>query len=103
MFSRKRERMNDQSKADSYDRANLESARLILANPEPWGGLDSGPAIWARLVLERLSAGGDARAEVHARKITRDLPHLRRTESEGRAVLLPGLQTTGEGPHLEVR
>ena len=86
-----------------YDRANLESARVILLNPGPWGGPDSGPAIWARLVVERLSAGGDARAEVHASKIKRDMPHLRRAESKGRALLLPGLSATGEGPCLEVR
>ena len=35
----------------SYVAGNLESARIIMANPEPWGGPDSGPAKWGAAIL----------------------------------------------------
>jgi hypothetical protein len=38
---------------ETYDAQNLEAARLILENPDRYGGEDSGTVIWARLILER--------------------------------------------------
>ncbi len=42
------------AQACDYDRRNLESARLILADPDCRGGRESFAVIWARSVLERL-------------------------------------------------
>ena len=47
------ERKTNTAKAFDYDRRNLESARLILADPtlDP----ESFAAVWAHAVLERLN------------------------------------------------
>ena len=42
------------AKANEYDRINLECAEIILRDPTRWGGHDSGPAMWARMVVDRL-------------------------------------------------
>jgi len=41
---------------DGYDRANLEAASAILADPERYGGEESLLARWGRLVMERDTA-----------------------------------------------
>jgi hypothetical protein len=42
--------------AMEYDRRNLECARLILDAPNDYGGESAFPAVWARLVIERLGS-----------------------------------------------
>jgi hypothetical protein len=37
-----------------YDERNLASAKVILEDPERWGGADAGLVQWARSVVERL-------------------------------------------------
>jgi hypothetical protein len=39
--------------AKRYDEANQRFAREILANPEKYGGEDSGLVVWARKVVEK--------------------------------------------------
>ena len=48
----KRERSVVQQRID-YDRRNLESARIIVADPSQYGGCDSGLSQWARELVER--------------------------------------------------
>ena len=47
-----RQRKTKTAQAD-YDQRNLESARLILADPDSHGGRESFAVIWAKTVLER--------------------------------------------------
>lgn len=42
------------SKAVIYNDPNLHAARLILADPQRYGGEDAGLVRWARMTLERL-------------------------------------------------
>lgn len=46
--------MTPKRKVDEYDRRNLECARIIQRAPAKYGGPESGPAMWARLVIARL-------------------------------------------------
>ena len=48
-----RQRKTKTAQAD-YDQRNLESARLILADPDAHGGAESFAVIWARTVIQRL-------------------------------------------------
>jgi len=41
---------------DGHDRANLEAASVILADPERYGGEGSLLVRWARVVIERETA-----------------------------------------------
>jgi hypothetical protein len=42
------------AKAADYDRRNIETARLILADPGLHGGLEAFASIWAKTVIARL-------------------------------------------------
>ncbi len=42
------------SRAADYDRRNLESANLILADVERYGGETAGLVIWARMAKQRI-------------------------------------------------
>lgn len=55
-----------------YDRRNLATAREILAHPELYGGLDAFPAIWGRMVVDRL---GNEAAEFRKELKRRNLAH----------------------------
>jgi hypothetical protein len=46
------------SKTEEFERRELASARLILDEPESYGGLESGLCKWARVLVDR--AGGRA-------------------------------------------
>jgi hypothetical protein len=50
----------NKAKAFSYDDANLRSARDILADPERYGGPESGVCQWAKAVIQRLGEGTPA-------------------------------------------
>ncbi len=41
------------SQTNDYDRRNLESARIIVADPSQYGGCDSGLSQWARELVKR--------------------------------------------------
>lgn len=42
------------AKAAEFDRRNLESAKLILADVERYGGETAGLVIWARMAVQRI-------------------------------------------------
>jgi hypothetical protein len=46
------------SQRNDFDKRNLETARIILSDPEQHGGPDAFPTIWARLVVQRLGGVG---------------------------------------------
>lgn len=46
-------------KLDQYDSANLTSARIILNDPDRWGGPEAGLVQWAKAVVERVERTSD--------------------------------------------
>ena len=42
-----------QRKAEQFDSANLQAAMVILGSPARYGGVGSGPVLWAHRFLER--------------------------------------------------
>ncbi len=54
LFKPPRAEKTNKAKANDYDAANLRSAREILADPERYGGSESGVCQWAKAVIERI-------------------------------------------------
>jgi hypothetical protein len=61
---RKRKRISPLERVRQYDAGNLESAGIILEDPEKYGGEGSLPVSWARAVIERLSREQEIRTSL---------------------------------------